>query len=187
MEKSRGLRIAVFCSANDGLSPAILAEVEPFTDGLKSRHGELVYGGGAAGLMGAFANSALRAGLKVYGAITKRLNDGYEVGHKGLTELKIVDDLFDRKRYFIDESDAFFIYPGGFGTLDEALEVLTWKGLGELDKPIVFVNIDGFWDETLRSFRDLEKRGAIRSGAWELFEVVRTSEEAWAWWDRSQT
>ncbi|MBL7687814.1 MAG: TIGR00730 family Rossman fold protein, partial [Bdellovibrionaceae bacterium] len=174
-------------SANDGLSPAILAEVEPFTDGLKSRHGELVYGGGAAGLMGAFANSALRAGLKVYGAITKRLNDGYEVGHKGLTELKIVDDLFDRKRYFIDESDAFFIYPGGFGTLDEALEVLTWKGLGELDKPIVFVNIDGFWDETLRSFRDLEKRGVIRPGAWELFEVVRTSEEAWAWWDRSQT
>ncbi len=187
MMKRRAPRIAVFCSASDGLHPAIKAEVAPFAAGLKLRGGELVYGGGKAGLMGAFADACLQAGANVYGAITKRLNEGYEVGHKGLTELKIVDDLFDRKRYFIEESDAFFIYPGGFGTLDEALEVLTWKGLGEIDKPIYFVNIEGFWDETLRSFHDLETRGVIRAGALELYSVVKTSEEAWALWDRSQT
>lgn len=180
------LSAAVFCSANDGLGIDIESQVAPFAEGLKARGGKLIYGGGRAGLMGAFADAALVRGISVRGAITRRLNEGIEVGHSGLTELLVVDDLFERKRFFLQNSDVFFVYPGGLGTLDEALEVITWKGLGELDKPVIFVNIKGFWDETLRSFRDLERRGVLRRGAMELFSVVEDSQGAWACWDRIQ-
>ncbi len=172
------MKACVFCSANEGLPASILREAEIFCDELKARGGELLYGGGRNGLMGFFADSALKRGTKVRGAITQRLNETFEVGHTGLSELVIVKDLFARKRWFIDESDVFFIFPGGFGTLDEALEVITWKGLGELDKPIVFVNIDGFWDSTLDSYRDLERRKVVRSGAMAIFEVVANSRDA---------
>lgn len=173
------LKACVFCSANDGLAPEILAQVAPFCDGLRDRGGSLLYGGGRAGLMGAFADQALARGLVVRGAITQRLNLGHEVGHKGLHELLIVPDLFARKRWFIDQSDVFFVFPGGLGTLDEALEILTWRSLGETDKPLVFVNIDGFWDSTFASFRDLETRRVLRPGTLEKIDVVTTSREAW--------
>lgn len=182
--QSGSLKAAVFCSSSRGLSASIESDVVPFVEGLKARGAAMVYGGGRAGLMGLFADTALKNGVEVFGAITKRLDSGFEVAHRGITKLEIVDDLFDRKRYFIRESDAFFIFPGGFGTLDEALEVMTWKGLGELDKPICFVNIDGFWDKTLESFRDLSSRGVIRSGAFDDFQVVASSQEALTWWDQ---
>lgn len=172
------MKACIFCSANEGLPPAVLKAAEEFCDELKSIGGELLYGGGRNGLMGYFADQALSRGLKVRGAITKRLNETFEVGHKGLTELVIVKDLFDRKKWFIEESDVFFIFPGGFGTLDEALEVITWKGLGELDKPIVFVNVGGFWDSVLESYRDLEQRGVVRPGAMASFHVVTNSRDA---------
>ncbi len=172
------MRACVFCSANNGLPENVLREAEIFCDELKARGGELLYGGGKAGLMGYFADQALKRDLKVRGAITKGLAEGHEVAHKGLTELVIVRDLFDRKRWFLDESDVFFVFPGGFGTLDEALEVITWKSLGELDKPIVFVNVDGFWNATLESYKDLALKKVIRPGGLESYLVARTSKEA---------
>lgn len=166
------MKICVFCSASDGLDPQILADVRRFVSELKSRDGEFLYGGGRVGLMGVFADEAIRQGVRARGCITQGLQD-WEVGHTGLQELVIVRDLFERKRWFIEQSDAFVIYPGGFGTLDEALEVITWKVLGELGrKPIVFVNIQGFWDSTLAVFQELVGRKVIRSESLGVYQVA---------------
>ncbi|MDX9731836.1 MAG: LOG family protein, partial [Bdellovibrionales bacterium] len=108
-------RICVFCSANEGLPNEILREAEAFCDGLKNFGGELLYGGGRSGLMGHFADQALRRGVLVRGAITKGLDQGHEVGHRGLTELVVLPDLFERKKWFLREADAFVVFPGGFG------------------------------------------------------------------------
>jgi uncharacterized protein (TIGR00730 family) len=172
------MKVCVFCSANEGLPTAVLNEAERFCDELKSRGGELLYGGGKAGLMGYFADQALKRGVPVRGAITRGLADGLEVAHQGLTELHIVNDLFDRKRWFLEQSDAFCVFPGGFGTLDEALEVITWKSLKELEKPIVFVNIEGFWDSILQSFHDLAQKRVIRPGGQQTYSVANSSREA---------
>jgi uncharacterized protein (TIGR00730 family) len=172
------MKICVFCSASDGLDPRIAADVPSFISALKSRGGEFLYGGGRVGLMGIFANEALRQGVSSRGCITKGLQD-WEVGHTGLNELAVVADLFERKRWFINQSDAFVIYPGGFGTLDEALEVITWKVLGELGtKPIVFVNLNGFWDSTLAVFQELVGQKVIRKENLQVFGVARDGVQA---------
>jgi uncharacterized protein (TIGR00730 family) len=172
------MKTCVFCSASDGLDPRIQADVPHFISALKSRGGEFLYGGGRVGLMGVFADHALSASVPARGCITKGLQNS-EVGHTGLNELAIVDDLFERKRWFIRESEAFVIYPGGFGTLDEALEVITWKVLGELgDKPIVFVNLNGFWNSTLAVFEELVDQRVIRRENLSLYHVVQNGVEA---------
>ena len=109
-------------------------------------HGiEVVYGGGHVGLMGVVADGAMAAGGKVVGLIPERLMNR-EVGHQEISELIITQSMFDRKDQMIKRSDAFAILPGGLGTLDELFEVLTLRQLGYHDKPIVLINIDGFWD-----------------------------------------
>ena len=173
----RPLRICVFCSANEGLPLSFLSEADLFCQELARRGAELLYGGSRDGLMGHFADRALAYGVPVRGALTSRLDLTSETAHRGLTELIIVKDLFDRKRWFLQESDAFVVFPGGFGTLDEALEVITWKGLGELDKPIVFVNLEGFWDSTFAMFKDLASKKVIRPGALESFVSVTKAQE----------
>ena len=177
MSNSGALRICVFCSANESLPPSVYREADVLCDELRARGAELLYGGGRYGLMGYFADQCLSRGVPVRGAITKRLDETFETAHRGLNELKIVKDMFDRKRWFIDESDAFVIFPGGIGTLDEAFEVITWKSLGEFDKPIVFVNIDGFWDSTFAMLQDLESKKVIRSGTLSVFTTVSASRD----------
>lgn len=104
-----------------------------------------VYGGSATGLMGLTADAALAAGGEVIGAIPSFLHER-EVQHTGLTELHVVDTMHERKQKLVDLSDGFVILPGGLGTMDEFFEILTWRQLGVHDKPIVVVNLDGYWD-----------------------------------------
>lgn len=104
----------------------------------------LVYGGGRVGLMGLVADGAMTAGGHVTGIIPQFLQD-YEVGHKGVTDLQVVDSMHTRKQRMADLSDGFIILPGGFGTLEEFFEVLTWKQLKLHDKPIVIADFDGYW------------------------------------------
>ena len=104
----------------------------------------LVYGGGRVGLMGLTADAALASGGKVTGVIPRHLHER-EVGHRGLTEMILVDDMHTRKRRMFDLSDAFVTLPGGLGTLDETIEILTWKQLGLHDKPILLVDVAGYW------------------------------------------
>lgn len=173
-------KVAVFCSANPGLDPKFISAAEEFGKGLATRGWELVYGGATVGLMGTFADASLNAGGVVRGAITEGLAATQETPHFGITELVIVKDLFERKRWMNDEADAFAIFPGGLGTLDEALEVITWKSLGCLDKPIVFVNLDGFWHAQLEAFKDLSRRGVIRPGGLDLYSVTDNVEGLWS-------
>lgn len=105
----------------------------------------LVYGGGRVGLMGIVADSALQAGGDVIGIIPEHIQNR-EVEHHGLTELHIVDSMHERKQMMVDRSDAFFVLPGGLGTMDETFEILTWKQLSLHDKPVVVVNAHGYWD-----------------------------------------
>jgi len=176
----RRYRVGVFCSANDGLDPSIVKAAKDFGQGLGRRGWELIYGGAQVGLMGTFADACLAAGGVARGAITESLAKGPEIAHKNLHELVIVKDLFERKRWMNHEADAFAIFPGGFGTLDEALEVITWKTLGCLDKPIIFVNLGGFWQSQLDVFSELSRKGVIRAGGLNLYSVVDTVEGLWS-------
>jgi uncharacterized protein (TIGR00730 family) len=170
-------RIAVYCSASSKLEPEFFTEANLFAEGMVQRGWELIYGGAKVGLMGRFADRCLELGGVARGSITKKLAEGYEVAHPNLTELVVVDDLFDRKRWMNDLGDAFVLFPGGLGTLDEALEVLTWKSLGYHAKPIIFVNIAGFWQNQIHTFQEMAKRGVIHPGGFNLYHVTETASE----------
>lgn len=136
---------------------------------------QLVYGGSKTGTMGLVADGALGAGGKVFGVITDFLH-GIEQQHQGLTELKVVSTMHERKKTMFDHADAFIILPGGLGTLDEFFEILTWRQIGMHDKPIVLLNIDGFWDNLVELIGTLAKENYILPEHLSLFEVVKDIE-----------
>jgi uncharacterized protein (TIGR00730 family) len=131
----------------------------------------LVYGGGRVGLMGLCADAALAAGGKVIGVIPQHLQK-WEVEHAGLTELHIVDGMHNRKRMMVDRSDALIVLPGGFGTLDETFELLTWKQVHLHSMPIVIVNVNGYWDPLLALIRHIIETGFAHATHANLFKVV---------------
>jgi uncharacterized protein (TIGR00730 family) len=132
---------------------------------------EIVYGGGRVGLMGLVADAALAAGGRVTGIIPRHIVE-MEVAHRTLTELVVVETMHQRKQMMADRADAFAILPGGLGTLDEAFEILTWKQLGLHDKPIIVVNIAGYWDPLLALVRHGVGEGFIRPRHAGLFTDV---------------
>ena len=109
---------------------------------------QLVYGGGNVGLMGVVADAVLQAGGEVVGVIPEQLVN-WEVAHEGVTRLEVVANMHERKKRMFDLSDAFVALPGGFGTLDEMFEMLTWRQLGIGDKPCAFLDVDGFYGPLL--------------------------------------
>jgi uncharacterized protein (TIGR00730 family) len=138
------VNVGVFCGASVPKGPQHVADANTLGRAIGSHRRRLVYGGGRAGLMGQVADSAREAGAEVTGVIPDFLIK-MEAAHVELTELIAVKDLFERKRIMLDRSDGFVIIGGGFGTLDELFEVLTWKQLGQLPKPIVVLDRDGQW------------------------------------------
>lgn len=177
-------RVAIFCSANTDMADVYYREATEFAKGLVARDWELVYGACAQGLMGHFANETLKGGGRVRGAITADLAAGPEIAHRHLTETVIVPDLFERKRWMMDKADAFAIFPGGLGTLDEALEVITTKSLDYHRKPIVFVNVAGFWQHQIKVFQHFAIEGMIRStGGLMMYQVCDSAREALAVFD----
>lgn len=159
-------RICVFCGSNSG-ADAIYAEAARNLGRLFAREGiALVYGGGSVGLMGELADSVLESGGEVIGVIPHALW-AREVGHRGLTDLRIVDTMHERKAQMADLSDAFIALPGGLGTLEEIFEVWTWAQLGLHAKPLGFLDVGGFYtplmeflDRSVRArFVRVEHRG----------------------------
>ena len=142
-------RICVFCGSRPGVRPAYRAAAEAVGALLAERGIELVYGGGNVGLMGLAADAALAAGGEVIGVIPEQLVT-WEVAHKGLTRLEVVANMHERKMRMFDLSDAFVALPGGFGTLDEMFEMLTWRQLGIGDKPCAFLDVDDFYAPLLQ-------------------------------------
>lgn len=137
--------ICVFCGASTPSKPEIGLAMDAFADGMLERGWGLVYGGGRVGLMGRIANRVMAGGGRVLGVIPRQL-ERRELAHHELTELVETDDMHSRKALMYERSDAFVAFPGGFGTLDEVMEILTWKQLEIHGKPVVFANIDGYFD-----------------------------------------
>lgn len=134
---------------------------------------DVVYGGGRVGLMGLVADSALEAGSKVVGIIPQHIQ-AREIEHTDLTELHIVDSMHIRKQMMVDRADAFVILAGGLGTLDEFFELLTWKQLGLHDKPIVMVNIGGYWTKMVEAIKFIAAEKFMRDEDMNMFQVVAT-------------
>ena len=143
--------ICVYCGTNATREPVVETEIRTFGREIARRGITLVYGGSSLGLMGALADEVLAAGGKVIGVIPKTLV-GRESAHQGLTELKVVSTMHEREQVMSDLGDAFVAFPGGFGTLVEIIEMITWKQLGIHGKPIVIANIGGYFDALLQQF-----------------------------------
>ena len=141
-------RICVFCGSNAGARSEYAEAARALATVLAERKLGIVYGGGNVGLMGVLADAALARGGEVIGVIPQKLVDK-EVAHRGVTELRIVETMHERKALMNDLSDAFLALPGGFGTLDEFFEVLTWSQLGFHGKPCALLNVAGYYDGML--------------------------------------
>lgn len=140
--------ISVFCGSNFDGNPVLLKAVNDLADVMVEKDISLVFGGGRVGVMGLIADAVLKRGGKAIGVIPQFLMDK-EVGHTGLTELIITENMHQRKQKMADLSDGVITLPGGFGTMEEFFEVLTWLQLGLHKNPIGLLNVDGFYDPLL--------------------------------------
>jgi uncharacterized protein (TIGR00730 family) len=145
--------VCVYCGSSGSVSDTYKDAARQLGQMFVKNDVRLVYGGGTVGLMGIIANSIMDNGGKVTGYIPQYLNE-FERGHTGISELFIVDSMHERKRLMFERSDAFAILPGGFGTLDEICEILTWRQLRLHSKPIVFVDTNKYWTGLFDIFVD---------------------------------
>jgi uncharacterized protein (TIGR00730 family) len=154
-------RVCVFCGASRGRAAAYAAAARQFGAVLAGRGLGVVYGGGKVGLMGALADGALAAGGEVIGVIPRELVER-ELAHDGLTELHVVGSLHERKALMAELADAFVALPGGFGTLDELMEQLTWSQLGLHAKPVGLLDVEGYWRPLVALARHATEEGFVR-------------------------
>ncbi len=153
--------LCVYCASSPGSNDAITETTVALGTLLAERGIRLVYGGGAVGLMGLIADTVLEGGGEVTGIMPTGLFPK-EVGHTSVTELIEVDSMHTRKRMMFERSDAFVALPGGFGTLEEVTEMLTWAQIGIHNKPIGFLNTDGYWDSLLSWFDRCEQDSLLK-------------------------
>jgi len=154
-------RICVFCGSSEGVRPEYRAAAEQVGRLLAERGIELVYGGGRVGLMGAVADACLSAGGRVIGVIPQGLMDR-EVGHRGLTELRVVGSMHERKALMADLAEGFLCLPGGFGTWDEFCEILTWAQLGLHTHACGLLNVAGYYDPLLAMADRAREEGFVK-------------------------
>jgi len=170
-------RVAVYCGSACGNHPAFLAEATALGKAIAEAGMGVVYGGGNIGLMGAVANAALAASGEVIGVLPEVLA-GREIAHTGLTRLESVATMHQRKARMVALSDAFLILPGGYGTLDEMLEIVTWSQLRLHAKPCILINTLGYWDGLLAFLDTTVSAGFIKPENRALLLVAATAAEA---------
>lgn len=141
-------RICVYCGSSPGSHPEYMKMAELLGQELAKQRIDLVYGGGSVGMMGILAGETHKNGGHVIGVITRHLMD-MEVGYTDLTDLRVVDTMHERKAMMADLADGFIALPGGFGTMDEMFEVLTWAQLNIHSKPCGFLNVNGYFDKLI--------------------------------------
>jgi hypothetical protein len=171
--------IAVFCASSNGAHPAYRDAAEELGRALATRNIGLVYGGSNVGLMKAVAEAALAENGKVIGVIPEVLVD-LEVAHQGITEQHITSTMHTRKALIGEKADAFIALPGGFGTFEELFEVLAWHTLNIHKKPILLLNINGFYDKLLIFLDHCVAEGLLKPKNRELLLVADTVEDALA-------
>ena len=170
-------RVCVFCGSMTGARPEYAEAARELGREVARRGMGLVYGGGAVGLMGIAADSALSAGAEVIGVIPHGLLKR-EVGHGGGVEMHVVDTMHERKAKMAALSDGFIVLPGGYGTLEEAVEALTWAQLGIQAKGVVFLDIAGFWQPFLNTLDFMQAEGFVRESQRPLAMQATTVAEA---------
>ncbi len=155
-------RICVYCGSSDGERPVYAAAARQLAELLVRSGYELVYGGADKGIMGVIANAVLQLGGKAHGVIPTALHDK-EIAHQGLTELHVVSSMHERKSMMAVLSDGFIALPGGFGTLEEIVEILTWGQLQFHDKPCGLLNVDGYFNSLLDYLDHAVEEGFLRA------------------------
>lgn len=168
--------IAVFCASSDGLDSVVYKEAYAVGEFLAKGGIEVVYGGSRLGLMGQVAKGVLEHNGKITGVIPDFLKTK-EVVHTGLTKLITTEDMHERKMTMHDLSDAFIALPGGFGTLEELFEILTWGQLGLHRKPIGILNSNGYYDDLIELMNKMVKKGLLREENMNLVQVSLRIEE----------
>ena len=154
-------KLTVFCASSPGFRPEYVEAAQAVGRFLAERDITLVYGGGNVGLMGAMADAALAAGGKVVGIIPQFLLD-LEVGHRGITELIVVESMHERKLRMAELGEGFLALPGGFGTLEELVEILTWSQLVLHRKPVGVLNVAGYYDALRQFFGHMVDEGLLK-------------------------
>jgi uncharacterized protein (TIGR00730 family) len=170
-------RLAVYCGSANGTDPAYLSEAKKLGSAIAAAGLGLVYGGASVGLMGAVADAALDGGAEVIGILPEVLS-GSEIAHRGLTRLEMVATMHERKARMVKLADAFLMLPGGYGTLDEMMEIVTWKQLRLHAKLCVLINTAGYWDGLLSFLDRAVEAGFLKAENRRLLEVAGTAEEA---------
>ena len=168
--------LCVYCGASDNCNPIYSDAAVELGQLIGTQKLGLVYGGGRLGLMGLVANATLSHGGRVVGFIPQHL-DGREGAHTGLSELYVVDTMHTRKMNMANYADMFVVMPGGFGTLDEFFEIFTWKQLNLHNKPIVLVNINGYWDTLLALIHHIIDEKFAKEDHRHIFQCVNSVEE----------
>lgn len=171
--------IAVFCASSNGVHSAYRDAAEELGRALATRNIGLIYGGSNVGLMKAVAEAALNQNGKVIGVIPEVLVD-LEVAHHGITELHITSTMHTRKALIGEKADAFIALPGGFGTFEELFEVLAWHTLNIHKKPVLLLNVNGFYDKLLVFLDHCVNEGLLKPKNRELLLVANTVENALA-------
>ena len=158
--------VCVYCGSSSGTSARYVEAGKTLGAAIGGADLRLVYGGGAKGVMGAVASGAMSAGGKVTGIIPRFLmnKEATENALAQLDELVTTEDMHQRKHIMFEKSDAFVALPGGIGTLEEIVEIMTWAQLGRHSKPIVFANLDGFWDPMLVLLDHMRAEGFVHTG-----------------------
>jgi uncharacterized protein (TIGR00730 family) len=169
--------VTVYCGSADGNDPVFLAEARVLGTAIAAAGLGLVYGGASVGLMGAVADAALAVGAEVIGVLPDVLA-GKEIAHKGLTRLELVSTMHERKARMAELADAFLILPGGYGTLEELLEAVTWAQLRLHAKPCILINTAGYWDGLLAFLDTAVAAGFLKKKNRELMKVVANADEA---------
>ena len=157
--------VCVYCGSSPGRDEAYIKAGHALGRSLATSGLRLIYGGGTKGIMGAVADGALKAGGKVTGIIPRFLinKEATETALDKLDELLITDNMHERKHSMFEKSDAFVALPGGIGTVEEIVEIMTWAQLGHHRKPIVFANVKGFWDPMLALIEHMSEEGFIHT------------------------
>lgn len=164
--------VCVYCGSSSGKNPAYLDKAGQLGEVLASQGLALVYGGSKIGLMGKLADSVLAKGGRAVGVLPEALKTK-EVAHPGLQELHIVKNMHERKAKMAALSDAFIALPGGFGTMDEVMEMITWNQLGFQSKPIGFLNVEGYYDKLFDFLGSLTSQGFVKPGLVEALALER--------------
>jgi len=169
-------RICVFCGSSCGARPAYTQAAQTLAEAMLERGIGLVYGGGCIGLMGIIADALLKGGGEVIGVIPDSLMRR-EVGHRGVSKLHVVETMHERKSLMADLADAFIALPGGYGTLEEFAEIVTWSQLGIQQKPCGLLNVENYWNGLLEFVEHAVEEDFVRPENRELILVASTAEE----------